>query len=93
MVHGISTEQNAALPKLLVAIAAAAAGTLVIVGLWTPIAAALSLFIELWFLTQALDTALHLHLACLALSLMMLGPGAFSVDARLFGRKRINLRD
>lgn len=93
VVHGISIEQNAALPKLLVAVAAALAGTLMIVGLWTPIAAALSLSIELWLLTQVLDKASHLHFAALASSLIMLGPGAFSIDARLFGRKRIALRD
>jgi uncharacterized membrane protein YphA (DoxX/SURF4 family) len=33
----------------------------------------------------------HLLLAVLAISVAMLGPGAWSVDARLFGRKRLNL--
>jgi len=31
-------------------------------------------------------------LAALGVSLVMLGPGAWSVDARLFGRKRIDIR-
>lgn len=31
----------------------------------------------------------HLLLAVLAISLAMLGPGAWSIDALLFGRKRI----
>ena len=35
-----------------------------------------------------LDTS---FLAVLALSIAMLGPGAWSVDARLFGRKRFDL--
>jgi putative oxidoreductase len=72
---------------------AAAAGTLLIVGLWTPIAASLSVSIELWLSTQVVDKLSHLHLAALALGLVMLGPGAFSIDARLFGRKRIDFRD
>lgn len=31
---------------------------------------------------------IHVFLAVLAVGLAMLGPGAWSVDARLFGRKR-----
>lgn len=93
MFRGISIEQNVVLPKLVIAVAAALAGTLVIVGCWTPIAAALIVFIELWLMTQAPDRASHLHLAALALSVTMLGPGALSIDALLFGRKRIHLRD
>jgi uncharacterized membrane protein YphA (DoxX/SURF4 family) len=33
---------------------------------------------------------MDLVLAILGLSLAMIGPGAWSVDARLFGRKQIN---
>ena len=33
----------------------------------------------------------HLLLAVLAISLAMLGPGAWSVDAYLFGRKRFDI--
>jgi hypothetical protein len=33
----------------------------------------------------------QLQLAILGAGLAMIGPGAFSVDARLFGRKRIDL--
>jgi uncharacterized membrane protein YphA (DoxX/SURF4 family) len=91
IVRGISAEQNGALSKLVVPVGAALAGTLVLVGLWTPIAAGVSLSIESWLLmTQGLDKASHLHLAALELSLILLGPGRFSIDARLFGRKRID---
>jgi putative oxidoreductase len=34
---------------------------------------------------------IHLLLAVLAVSVAMLGPGAWSVDARLFGRRRIDI--
>ncbi|HEX8765158.1 MAG TPA: hypothetical protein VF740_08355 [Candidatus Acidoferrum sp.] len=47
----------------------------------------------LWIAFSSVDAAVvHLLLAVLGASLAMLGPGAWSVDARLFGRKRIDIR-
>jgi len=68
-------------------------GGLLLAGFWTPVAAVLQVAVELW-MSFALRDALvtHLLLAPLGLSLLMLGPGAWSVDARLFGRKRIDIR-
>jgi uncharacterized membrane protein YphA (DoxX/SURF4 family) len=37
------------------------------------------------------DTEMHVLLAVLSVSVAMLGPGAWSVDARLFGRKRFDI--
>ena len=37
------------------------------------------------------DRWIHVIVAVLAVSLAMLGPGAWSIDARLFGRKRIDI--
>jgi uncharacterized membrane protein YphA (DoxX/SURF4 family) len=37
------------------------------------------------------DTWIHVFLAAIAASMAMLGPGAWSIDARLFGRKRIDI--
>ncbi|MDQ1472597.1 MAG: putative oxidoreductase [Bryobacterales bacterium] len=37
------------------------------------------------------DPWIHILLDALGASLAMLGPGAWSVDARLFGRKRIQI--
>lgn len=34
---------------------------------------------------------IHIFLAVLAVSVAMLGPGAWSIDARLFGRKRFDI--
>lgn len=42
------------------------------------------------FLRSKAETVLA---ACLASALVCLGPGAFSVDARLFGRREINIPD
>lgn len=68
-------------------------GILLLAGFWTPVAAALQAIIEVWiFFSRADEASSHLLLAALGVSLVMLGPGAWSVDARLFGRKRIDIR-
>jgi len=65
---------------------------LIFLGLWTPIAAALGTMVGGWLSfvggTFNIDHAMH---AVIALSLIMLGPGRWSLDARLYGRKRIDL--
>jgi putative oxidoreductase len=35
---------------------------------------------------------IHILLVILSISLALLGPGAFSVDAHVFGRKRIDIK-
>jgi putative oxidoreductase len=66
------------------------AGICLLAGLWTPVAGALLAILELWiFFSRGTQASLHLMLFALGLSLVMLGPGAWSVDALLFGRKRI----
>jgi putative oxidoreductase len=68
-------------------------GSLLLAGLWTPVAGALQAIIEVWFgFSQGGGASVHFLLAALGVSLVMLGPGAWSVDARLFGRKRIDIR-
>ena len=68
-------------------------GSLLLTGLWTPVAGALQAIIEVWIaFSRGGGGDVHLLLAALGVSLVMLGPGAWSVDARLFGRKRIDIR-
>jgi putative oxidoreductase len=68
-------------------------GVLLLAGLWTPAAGVLKTVIELWVIFSTGDAVVaHLLRAMLGASLVMLGPGAWSVDARLFGRKRIDFR-
>ena len=79
--------------SLAVYVVAIVAGVLLLAGLWTPFAAALQVLIEIWIVfSPASETGFHLLLAALGAGLLMLGPGAWSIDARLFGRKRIEIR-
>jgi len=66
------------------------AGTLLVAGLWTPIAGASVAVLEVWkMLMLPGDKSLWLMLGTAGAALAMLGPGLWSVDARLYGWKRL----
>ena len=62
----------------------------IMIGLWTPIAGAIIATIMVWtvFVSPG-DAGTAAILATLGGTLAMIGPGAFSMDALLFGRKHI----
>jgi putative oxidoreductase len=76
----------------------ATGGTFLLAGLWTPMTAGLIAIDELW-IAFSLESAqqdsrlMHFFLAALTAGVAMLGPGAWSIDARLFGRKRFKMAD
>jgi uncharacterized membrane protein YphA (DoxX/SURF4 family) len=69
-------------------------GSFLILGLWTPVAGSIVAIIQLWAIfSQPGDAWTRILVAALAAGLAMVGPGAWSIDARLFGWKRLNFRD
>ena len=91
--HGIAGLLRAPQPAVVILqLVAAAAAALVLVGFWTPVAGVLLAVAELCLaFSHASDPSIHILLSALGAALAMLGPGAWSVDARLFGRKRIQI--
>lgn len=65
---------------------------LLLIGLGTPLAAiALSSF-EVWMMfSNRVQWPVAIALGGVGIALAMLGPGSISIDARFFGRKRIDL--
>jgi putative oxidoreductase len=73
---------------------AAAGGILLVAGLWTPVVAILISLVEAWIgLAHHFAPQGHLLVAALGIAQAMLGPGAWSVDARLFGRRVFEMGD
>ena len=69
-------------------------GVLMLVGLWTPVAGILVAVMDAWIaFSLTTSAALPAVLAVLGASLALIGPGAWSLDAWLFGRKRIEPPD
>ena len=74
------------------------AGILLLAGLWTPLAGSLIAIVKMWIaisriLSHSGDPWIAFIQAVLGAVLAMVGPGAWSIDARLFGRKRIHTPD
>jgi len=75
-------------------LAAIVAGALLAVGLWTPVSGCLVAAFALWALiTKSGDLWSSVLLAAVGVALAMIGPGVWSLDARLFGWRRILIRD
>jgi hypothetical protein len=82
-----TNEVGACAPALISTVAIA-----LCVGLFTPVSAGLCALIEIiiWHFSGGAIAALHVCAVLVAMALAMLGPGAYSLDAKLFGRRRVN---
>ena len=66
------------------------AGALLLVGLWTPVAGTVVAIADGWLVwSSAGDPVSSAMVTVLGATLAMIGPGAWSLDARLFGRRHI----
>ncbi len=66
----------------------ALAGLLLIAGFWTPFAGVVAASAEAWIaFSSPAHAGIPAALAVLAVTLALIGPGEWSIDARLYGRK------
>jgi uncharacterized membrane protein YphA (DoxX/SURF4 family) len=71
---------------------AAIAGILLLIGLWTPVVGAIVAATELWIIfLLPQDLRLHILQAVFGVGLALIGPGVWSLDARLYGWRRVEI--
>ena len=93
IIHGLQTFQVGETPaSLVLSLLAIGDGALLLAGLWTPIAGILVIGIAIG------QTIIHhenpypaILLATIGAALALVGPGALSIDAWLFGWRRIDI--
>jgi hypothetical protein len=91
LLHGALAQlQSPAAGLTIPEVTGAVLGLFLLAGLWTPVVGTLVAAVELWIaLAGGSEPWMSLMLAIFGGTLAMIGPGAWSVDARLFGRKHI----
>lgn len=90
LIQGITGLQETPLvPAVLLRSVSIGLAILLIAGLWTPIAASLAALEALVIGISNPAFARYWFVAVVCAALALLGPGAWSVDAKLFGWKRI----
>jgi hypothetical protein len=89
----VHLESNVSLQTITYCLIAAGTGLFLLLGLWTLIAGVTLAIVELSMaFSHAYDPWLSVLLATLGVALALLGSGAWSVDARRSGWKRIEIR-
>jgi putative oxidoreductase len=90
--RGITSGKADDLASVVVSLVGAASGVLFLLGLWTPVAGTLAAVVQVWMIfSHPRDPWTSVVLATLATTVAMIGPGCWSIDARLFGRKHMEI--
>ena len=88
----IGINQGISRGTLLCNLVAAGFGFLLLIGFWTPIAGTLLAVTALLAILLGTDKPLEfVLLMAIGAGVAMLGPGAWSVDSMLFGRRRVDV--
>jgi len=65
-----------------------------LIGLWTPVGSLMAVISESWMLlVGGIVPQTALLLLSMSVAIAMLGPGSWSIDAVLFGRRRLEIKD
>jgi len=71
-----------------------AAGLLMLIGFWTPVGSLVAVISESWMLLAGVVVPQAvILLVSISVAIAMLGPGSRSIDAVLFGRRRLDIKD
>ena len=94
VIHGFaSLEQGPSIEFSMLGVFAIIIGTLLLAGLWTPVTGLVVVALAVWnIVTRLGDPSACIFMATIGAALALVGPGAWSVDARIFGWKRIDVR-
>jgi putative oxidoreductase len=85
-----SPHHNAIAPAIL----GIAAGLLMLIGFCTPVGSVLAVISESWtLLISGIMPETAILLLSISVAVALLGPGAWSIDALLFGRQRLKITD